>query len=45
VRKGLVDEMNLFIFPVVVGQGTRMLPTAARTARSNWSSREPHPVA
>ena len=24
LENGLVDEMNLFIFPVVVGQGTRM---------------------
>ena len=26
----LVDEMNLLIFPVVVGQGTRLFPDSGR---------------
>jgi dihydrofolate reductase len=26
LENGLVDEMNLFIFPVLVGQGTRLFP-------------------
>ena len=37
-----VDEINLLIVPVVVGQGTRPIsPTPARTSRSRWSNREP----
>jgi hypothetical protein len=32
-------EMTLLIYPVVVGQGTRLFPTPARTPRSTWSNR------
>ena len=28
LENGLVDEMNLLIVPVVVGQGTRLFPDA-----------------
>jgi dihydrofolate reductase len=30
LENDFVDEMNLFIFPVVVGQGTRLFPDAGR---------------
>jgi dihydrofolate reductase len=35
----LVDEIDLFLFPVVVGQGCS--PKLARTPRSTWSSHGP----
>jgi hypothetical protein len=31
-------EMTLLIYPVVVGQGTRLSPAPARTQRSTWSN-------
>jgi dihydrofolate reductase len=37
----LVDEMTLFICPVVVGQGTRLFPEVGQEGRSSSSNREP----
>jgi dihydrofolate reductase len=45
LENDLVDEMNLLIVPVVVGQGGRLFPENARTSRSTWSTREPPPGA
>ena len=33
----LVDEITLFVCPVVIGQGTRLFPDT-RTQRSTWSN-------
>jgi dihydrofolate reductase len=40
-RQRLVDEMTLFIFPLLVGQGARLLPDTGRDRRSSWSNRGP----
>jgi dihydrofolate reductase len=37
----LVDEMNLFVFPVVVGQGTRLFPDTGPDKALEWSDRGP----
>jgi hypothetical protein len=34
-------EMTLLIYPVVVGQGTRLFPPPARTQRSTWWNHGP----
>ena len=41
----LVDQVDLVVFPVVVGQARGCSPTPARTERSSWSSRERLPAA
>ena len=35
LENDLVDEMNLFIFPVVVGKGTRLFPDTGRDMALN----------
>ena len=41
LKNDLVDEINLLIVPVVVGQGRGSSPTPAPTSRLPWSTREP----
>jgi dihydrofolate reductase len=41
----LVDELNLFIVPVVVGQGTQPFPDAGPASRLTWSTRRAFPKA
>ena len=40
----LVDEINLFTFPVVVGQGTRLFPDTGPDMALDRSDREPPPA-
>jgi dihydrofolate reductase len=37
----LVDEMNLPIVPVVVGQGSRLFPDTGPDTALDWSTRNP----
>ena len=41
LEEDLVDELNLFLFPAVVGQGTRLFPDSGPDPRSSWSIHEP----
>src|SRR5205823_10188448 len=44
LANGLVDQLDLLTYPVVIGQGTRLFPPIpVRTSRSTWSTRGPLP--
>ena len=38
-REGLVDQVNLWVCPVVIGQGKRLFPKSPPPPGSSWPSR------
>ena len=40
IELGLVDELHMFRFPVLVGGGTPFFPPVTEDVRSTWSRRE-----
>ena len=40
LERDLVDELNLRLYPVVVGDGMRLFPEHGRRTTSRWSSRD-----